>query len=68
MSRKQRIFPDTVLSAFHDDDVGWCVKAERRGEEPFLCAAYAEDAAGAHWLAGEVAKAYGCKVEPLRMN
>jgi hypothetical protein len=65
--RKQRIFPNSVLSAFHDSE-GWCIKAERPGEAPYLLGGYAEDARTAHWAAGEVAKLYGCTVEPLRLN
>lgn len=67
MARKQRIFPDSVLSAFHDGN-GWCIKAERSGEAPYLFGCYAADAQTAHWAAGEAAKPYGCKVELLRMN
>lgn len=64
---KQRIYPDSVLSAFHDGD-GWCIRAERDGGEPYYFGGYAVDARTAEWAAGEVAKGYGCKVEPLRLN
>jgi hypothetical protein len=63
----KRIFPDSVLSAFHDGK-GWCIKADRLGEASYLFGGYAVDAHTAHWAAGEVAKGYGCKVEPLRLN
>jgi hypothetical protein len=64
---KLRIFPDSVLSAFHDGH-GWLIKAERRGEAPYFFGAYADDARTAHWAAGAVARGYGCTVEPLRPN
>ena len=55
---KLRIFPDSVLSAFHDGE-GWLIKAERHGEAPYYFGAYAIDARTAHWTAGEVARGYG---------
>jgi hypothetical protein len=64
---KQRIYPDSVLSAVHDGK-RWCIKAERRGEAPCYFGGYAVDARTAHWAAGEMAKGYGCTVEPLRLN
>jgi hypothetical protein len=64
---KQRIYPDSTLSAVHDGE-GWCIKAERHGEAPYYFGCYAIDARTAHWAAGEVASSIGCTVQPLRLN
>ena len=59
-----------TLRAYHDGH-GWCIRAERAGDEPFLFAGYAVDARTAHWGAEQVAAsswAIGCKVEPLWLN
>jgi hypothetical protein len=64
---RPRVYRDSVLSVAHDG-VGWCIKAERRGEESFYLGCYAADAATAHWAAKEVASVRGCTVQPFRLN
>ena len=64
---KSMLFPDSILSAHHDGE-GWCIRAERLGEEPFHFGCYAATAKDAHWAACEVAKPIGATVAPLRLH
>ena len=59
--------PNTEFSARHDG-IGWLIRADRPGREPFSFGAYAATANDAHWVAGEVARATGATLKPLPLN